>query len=127
MSSEKGFSLIENLVAMVVLGIIGVVVLSAITMAARSNIISDEITTAENLARNQMDFVQDLPYDSGNNPPVYGLIADIPTGYTIVVSAARLNPENSDKEEDHGIQQIDVTISRGDKTINNLTDYKVNR
>lgn len=126
MRSQKGFSLIENLVAMTVLGIIGLTLLSGLALAARSNIIANEITTAEALAKSQMDYVQSLPYDRFGNPPSYARISGH-TDYDIDISAVRLDPNNVGDGADYGVQQITVTVSRAGKTITTLTDYKVNR
>jgi len=125
--SQKGFSLIENIIAIAVLGVIGAVLLCGMAMAARSNIIANEKTTAESLAKSQMDYVQNLPYDRFHNPPVYGLISNIPSGYTISVSAVRLDPAGTGLGNDQQLQQVTVTVLHGSKTISTLTDYKVNR
>lgn len=120
MRSQKGFSLLENLIAMAVLGIIGVTLLSGLALAARSNIIANEITTAETLAKSQMDYVKNLPYDTSASPGYTPDTDNIPagTGYTVDISVSEL---------EKFLQQITVTVSRAGKTVTTLTDYKVNR
>ena len=128
MQREKGFSLIELLIAIALVGILGVSVPGALSMANRSTILTNQETLAESLARNQMDYIQNQPYDTVNNPPVYSLISNIPNGDTIVTPmASRLAPKGLGTGTDEGIQQITITIKQGTKTIYTLIDYKVNR
>jgi prepilin-type N-terminal cleavage/methylation domain-containing protein len=118
MRSQKGFSLLENLIAMAVLGIIGVTLLSGLALAARSNIIANEITTAETIAKSQMDYVKNLPYNNSASPGYTPDTDKIPSGYTVDISVSEL---------EKFLQQITVTVSRSGKTVTTLTDYKVNR
>ena len=118
MHSQKGFSLIECLMAMAILGIIGVGILSALAMSSRSNIIADEKTTAESLVRSEMDYVKNQPYNGSSTSPTYPVISGVPSGYTVEVLANQVNV---------GMQKISVTVKRGTKVINTLIDYKVDR
>jgi len=127
MRSEQGFSLIENVVALAIVAIIAVAFLSGLATSARATVVADEHTTAASLARSQMEDIKKQAYDSANNPPVYSLISGIPSGYTVSVSASRLDPENDGFDDDDGIQRIVVTVGRGSKTILTLEDYKVDR
>jgi len=127
--SEKGFSLVENLVAMVILGIIGLVILTGLFIAARSNIISNEQTRAESLARSQIESIQNQTY-SPADPPVYSEIS-IPAdcqGYSFATPlAVRLDPAEDGLGSDDGLQKITVTVIRNSKTILTIEDYKVNK
>jgi hypothetical protein len=49
---------------------------------------------------------------------------DIPAGYDIAISAARLNPKGDDPTNDDGLQKITVTVTRGEDTFT-LEGYKV--
>ncbi len=125
-NSERGFSLIETLLAVLILSIISVSVLIGLSTAASANILSDKQTTAGSLARSQVEYIQEQPYDSINNPPVYDVISNVPDGYSIVTPlAVRLDPKNNGLGNDDGIQLITVTVMHGTKTILTLTDYKV--
>jgi prepilin-type N-terminal cleavage/methylation domain-containing protein len=70
MRGQRGFSLIESLLAVALAGILGVSLPSALSGANRATIINNEHTTAESLARSQMDYVQNQVYDKQHNPPV---------------------------------------------------------
>ena len=123
--SNKGFSLLETLIAIAILAVISVAVLLGLSMSARANIMSDEQTTAESLARSQMEYIQQQPYI---DPPNYDVISNVPDGYSIVTPlAVRLDPKNDGLGNDDGIQQITVTVMHGTKTILTLADYKVHK
>ncbi|MFC1875298.1 prepilin-type N-terminal cleavage/methylation domain-containing protein [Chloroflexota bacterium] len=60
--SERGFGLIEVLMALALLGIIAVTFLAAINVASRAILIADERTTAESLAKSQMEAIKEQDY-----------------------------------------------------------------
>jgi prepilin-type N-terminal cleavage/methylation domain-containing protein len=62
--SSRGFTLIEVVIAMLLLGIIGVAVLGALSYASTILIIADRRATAESLARSQMEAVKSQDYTS---------------------------------------------------------------
>jgi prepilin-type N-terminal cleavage/methylation domain-containing protein len=124
---ESGFSLIEVLLAMLLVGILGTTIPSALAGANRATMTANQHTTAESLARSQMDYIQDQPYDSANTTPVYFLIPDIPASYSIVTPMAqRLDPIGDGVANDDGLQQITVAVMQGDKVVFTLVDFKVN-
>lgn len=120
---ESGISLIEAVVALAILGVIAVSFINGMTGASEANFIADEQTTAESLARSQMEQVRtaDYVYGATAYPP-----APIPGGgdyinYSAVITAEPLN------NPDDGIQKITVTIKHFDKTIVKLESYKGDR
>jgi len=120
MKSEKGYSLLEVLIAVALLGLIVVAVSMGLSMAAKSNFISNEITTAESLARSQIEYVQQLAYEDVTHPSYESsLISDIPDGYSITTPVVIY--------KDSGIQTINVQVKHGDKIVLALVDYKVQR
>ena len=129
MPSEKGFSLVENLVAMVILSAVGLVVLSGIYVAAQSNIISNEKTRAESLARSQMEYIQNQPY-SAANPPAYDTIV-IPAGcpgYSFTTPfAVNIDADGNVTGADSGLQKITVNVQRNGKSLYSLEGYKARR
>jgi len=126
--AEKGFTLIEVIIAMALVGIVAVAILSGLSTGSRAIFVADERATAESLARSQMEFVKNQPYDATNNPPVYALLPNIPENYQISVTAVRLDPQNHGSGNDYGIQKITVTIKHHDKPeVITLEGYKVYR
>jgi len=127
MSDEEGFSLIEVLLAMLLVGILGTAIPNALSGANRATITASEHTTAESLARSQMDYIQNQPYDSANITPFYATLPNLPSSYSIVTPVAtRLDPRGDGTATDDGLQQITVTVKHGTKAIFTLVDFKVN-
>ena len=75
---SRGFTLIEVVIAMLLLGIIGVAVLGALSYASTVLIAADRQATAESLAKTQMEYVKSQGYNS-----TYLKITGVPPGYSI--------------------------------------------
>lgn len=121
--NQTGFALVETLVALVLVGTIVVGYLNGLATSSRAVVIIDEQTTAESLARSQMEWVKNAAYVS--EATTYAA-ADIPvstdyTGYSVNITAARLNAP------DDGIQKITVAVKHFTKDVISLEGYKVNR
>ena len=64
--SEKGIGLIEVLIALAILGLVAAAFLSGLATASKALIVADERTTAESLARSQMEYVKSQDYSNTN-------------------------------------------------------------
>ena len=117
------------LIAIALIGIVVVAFLSALATSSRALILADERTTAESIARSEMEYVKKSPYDKTNNPPQYSLDPNfsLPSGYTVSINAVRLDPQNDGTADDDGIQKITVKVYRQGKLILSTSDYKVRR
>jgi prepilin-type N-terminal cleavage/methylation domain-containing protein len=127
--SSRGFSMLEVVIAIALLGIIAVSVLAALQTAAMALISADRRATAESLARTQMEYVRFIGYDDllEENHPQYGLDPQIqstlPPDFSVETTAIRLN-KDVDPDDDDGIQQITVTVSHEDRVVVTLEDFK---
>jgi prepilin-type N-terminal cleavage/methylation domain-containing protein len=149
--NEKGMSLIEVLIALAILGIVAAAFLSGMATASRALIIADERTTAESLAKSQMEFVknnEDQPYEFA---PDGGEVSydkiDVLEGYTIWSINRAGNTVNGDADDDiiavpwysdlpfvdedvdidAGLQKIRLIIKHHGKEVITLEGYKVDR
>lgn len=125
MQDEKGFSLIETIVAVAIAAIVVPIFLGGLATSTRATFSADIMTTAENLAISQIEDAKEQPYDATNNPPVYSLIADIPAPYTITVDASRLDYDGDGLDDDDGIQSIVVRVQHDGHQLITLEDYKI--
>ena len=120
MKSEKGFTLIEILVSLVLLSMIAVAFLSALATSSKAILIVDERSTAINLACRQMEYVKSENYAASYTP------APIPNGKDYVGYSANITAEPL-HDPDDGIQKITVKIEHNNKVVTTLEAYKVNR
>lgn len=137
--NERGFSLIEVLIALALLGIIAVAFLGGLFTASKAILIADERTTAESLARSQMEYVKNRDYEYGASPSYEQVdVEALPThpGYFISVDAPPINPDTGEvltnPGDDVGIQKIIITVKQGTEAgtaeeVITLEGYKVDR
>jgi type II secretory pathway pseudopilin PulG len=115
---ERGLGIVESLAAVAVLGaavVAFIVALSTGSLAVRE---VDEETVAQSLARSQLEYIKDYPYNSAAT--TYPKV-ETPEGYTVSVAVSSIPETNTD------IQKITVIISRESEDILTVADYKVNR
>jgi type II secretory pathway pseudopilin PulG len=117
---QRGISLIETLMAVAILGAIAVPFLSGLATVSRASFDIDRRTTAESLARTQMEWAKDATYveSATQYSP-----ASLPSGkdfvnYSAVITAEPLH------DPDDGLQKITVTIEYSGETILRLEGYK---
>jgi type II secretory pathway pseudopilin PulG len=127
--SSRGFILVEVLIAIALIGIVAVAILSALATSSTIMILADERTTAESLARRQMEYVKSQSYspESVVTDPIYQKIGGIPEGYTLwsvniigeivgeIVGIPWDSQSNKPADEDNGLQKISLVVMHKDK------------
>lgn len=134
---SRGFTLIEVLIAIALMGIIAIAVLGALSTASAALITADKRATAESLARSQMEFAKNQPYeDAEEAEATYEEIAPIPDGYSIwsynrtdkivpsVIGIPWNSGNNTAANSDTGLQKIKLVIRRDNIDIITLEGYK---
>jgi len=108
---NTGVTLAEVLIAVAIFGVVGVTFVSALGTNFKVLLLADQRTTAESLAKTQMESINNSPYDS--SPPYsYSKISGIPQGYDITVNVALVNPETGGVSAiDLGVQKVTVTVT----------------
>jgi len=131
---QRGFTLIEVLVAVAILAAIGVAFITSIDTGYRSARILDEKTQAEALIRSQLDDIRVSPYqDSGN----YTVTVTLPPQYSMTINVEppqqigldRIPLEDLVEEPVTTIQEITVSVFRtgngSDRPVLSVGTYKV--
>ena len=124
MRNQGGFTLVEVLVSLALVGIIAAGFLGALATSSRATVSNDVQTTAQNLAEGQIEYVRGQPY-SIDDPPVYQVLDDIPDNYDVNCTALWLDPEGDGSDDDDGLQKIMVTVSFNGATATTVETYRV--
>lgn len=133
MGNQKGLSLVEVVIAVAVLAIIATGIITAMHVSLKTTAIANERTTAESLTRTELEYIKQCDYDDSLDPghPQYGLdptiIATMPAGFSMVVTAERLDPSNNGTDDDEGIQKVTVSVSYEGELVVTTESYKVKR
>ena len=115
-ADERGMSLVEVLVSVAIIAIVFTAFLSALSTATWGVAVAREQVTAQNLARSQLEDVQEQDYITTT---AYSLI-DVPlaySAYTLTVQSSQIS---------QGLQQITVTIYHNEPVFT-IEKYKVER
>jgi prepilin-type N-terminal cleavage/methylation domain-containing protein len=125
-NSEQGLNLIEVLVALGILGMVAVTFLLGMSTSSHAVVTNKVSVSAEGLAKSQMESIQRQTYDSVHDPPQYSLLdsSQIPAGYSIQITAERMNPQGDSPANDDGLQKIIVAVSNRGNVVFTLEGYK---
>ncbi len=126
---HEGYSHIEALVTLAILGVFGVGLLGGLMTVTKTTPLTDKISTAQSLAENQLEYVRTQDYDYINDPPQYLVLSGtaVPNGYSITNTATRLDPETDGSSDDDGIQKITVTVKYWNETVTSIDCYRIRR
>lgn len=129
MNGEEGFTLIEVLMAVMLLAICTAGLLVVLAQTTRLLLQTDLQESARNLATAQLEYIRSLPYDSTSADAdlTYSPKPELDTKYglvTDIMSVVRLHPIENPQPGDEGVQKITVTIVQGSNTLTTLEGYK---
>jgi prepilin-type N-terminal cleavage/methylation domain-containing protein len=130
-NSEQGFTLVEVLMAIMILAICATGLIVVLTQTTRLLMQTDLQESARNLATAQLEYIKNWDYDSASAEVdlTYPTDPQLDTKYglvTNVVSVVRLHPIGSTETEDEGVQKITLNILQGSNILASLEGYKAN-
>ena len=118
---QRGFSLLEVIVALGILGFIGVAFMSALGSAVQSQGIVKENVRGENLVRAQLEDIRNQTYLAS-----YTSTLSLPPDYSISIDTQPYcTPEPC--TSDDNIQKNTVKVSLGGKLLVSVEDLKARR
>lgn len=106
---QNGISLVETLIALAILGLVGVGFLGSLTTGSLSTKTLDQQVLAESLARTLLEDIKSQPYFDGYPEP-YAVTVTPPSGYFVTATAQSADP---DPLTDN-IQEITVKVTGSD-------------
>jgi prepilin-type N-terminal cleavage/methylation domain-containing protein len=126
---QKGWSLVEVLVAVAILAVVGVAFLSALTTGYLALVVADEDTVAESLTRTEFESIKNAGYPIrlvalNPNPALSEFLSHKPVLndlYAVDIEVAELG----DESEDRPVQLITVHISHQGEVVLTTQTYKV--
>ena len=133
---ERGAGLVETLVSVAIIAIVLTAFLTALSSGVFSVAVVRERVTAENLARAQLECIQDHPYIDGATPFSYTIAcpvtvptlpsyhSDLSISYWHAPTETFTSTPGLDEE---GMQWITVTISHKGEEVFTIENYKAER
>ena len=122
MKSQKGFALIETLVALGIFGLVAVTSLSGMATITQGNVIASERATAESLVRSEIEYVKQCAYQYDASEYPIDSTLTIPQGWSLAPPA--VEPVHA---TDDGIQKITITAEHNGKSVLSIEIYKADR
>ncbi len=125
---QKGFTLLEAVVAVAILGFIGAAIIMAVDTNSRATRTLDEQVEGVNLATAHLEAIRELSFSDGSdNYSSAKANIDIPSQYRVVISTEySSNGEIFGPYTDNAtLQRITVSVSRvGGKPVLSMCTYK---
>ena len=125
---ESGFAVFEVLIAVAILGVLGVAIMQGFYTSNRTVGIIDEQSTARILITEHIESIRQLPY-AATYPPARDII-DVPDQYTVVVETECSNDDIiwQDCTGNETLQRIIVTVFReGGKPVMRICTFRTPR
>ena len=140
-SGRKGQTLVEVLIAIVILGMIAVPFLTAMSVSSRAIMVTDDKAAAESLVRAELEYVKNSPYNFTGfsyslpgTPPPWDLnrttLDSCYAGYSVNVTGVPINSSTGaalPPGKDLHIQNITVVVYHGNSSVLTMSTYKTDR
>jgi len=114
-ADQRGFSLMETLLALGILGAVGVAFMQGVGAISATTDMHDGRITASNLAQAQIEEIKAAAYDGDGD---YSVSVTEPVGYSVTIDVTA--PEI-------GLQQVTVQVHRDGAYVLEITTFKMDR
>jgi len=117
-NGQRGLTMLEGLISIGILGAVVILMIFAMSGGALAVNENSEEMTVQSLARNQMEYIKNLAYNS--EASTYPTI-NTPPEYSITVSVTSV-PDTNDN-----IQKVTADFYRNSELLMTISDYKGDR
>ena len=129
---QRGYTVIETLIAVGILGLIAPAVLLALSTFSHATRTHDQKSQATALARSQLETIEASPYLDCDPSPCYPTLTNLPYQYAITTDVEILDSPTCQADGNcNTLQQVTVAVSRptssGSRTVLRVSAYKVRR
>jgi len=121
---QRGFTLIETIVAVAILGVIGVTMISAINSNYRSVGVQDKKLVGMNLAITHVEFIREAEFAQDYSSVVTSIV--LPSQYerNIYLEYSDDGENWTEISANQTLQRINISISQGGIPIYSMCTYK---
>ena len=116
---DRGSLLLETVVASMVFALVGVAVLSGLSNTYRTGAMVNVHSKAENVARNQMEYIFGQTYQEPGSTP-YPTYSTVPADYSVTTSTTEVDPLAPDTE----IERVNVAVTYDGQVIVSLSTLR---
>jgi len=120
LKGQKGIGLLEVLLAVAILGVIGVGFMQALGTTSEGADLHEKRVTASILAQSQVAHIKSIAYDADASDPTpgvdYSVGISLPPNYSVTVDTT---------EEQAGRQEVTVKVYHGEDFVLSMTTLKV--
>lgn len=115
LQGQRGISLAEVLVAVAILGFIGVAFLTALSTTSKTTGLYEQRVTAQSLAQSQIEEIKAMDYDPSGN---YSVVVTLPSSYAMSISTVETEVDK---------QEVTAVVHLGEHHLFELTTIKINQ
>jgi prepilin-type N-terminal cleavage/methylation domain-containing protein len=123
MRNQKGFTLIEVLVSVALVGILGTAFLTSLTHSTYAVHYTDQLDNGRALAQSQMEYIKEQKYSASGYTPSSAITSRYP-GYSVNIS---VSTPGQTGQRDSLLQNVTVTVSQNTQIITTLEGFKTKR
>ena len=118
-SGEKGFALLEVLIAIAIIGVVAAGFLAAMNNATKGAEMTDQIDTSRVIAQAQMEYIKTQPFRADGDYGIDTALMSQYPGYSVPDPTV-----DNAQDRDGLIQKITVTVIHDEKIVMTLQDCK---
>ena len=123
LKGQKGIGLLEVLLAVAILGVIGVGFMQALATTSEGADLHEKRVTASSLAQSQVEYIKASPYLPVSEGDYSVAVSS--HGYSIDIETVNIDKDGLEVEVETGKQEVTVKVYHGEDFVLSMTTLKV--